>query len=61
MLGSIPECEVCGEAGSGKQALEKIRSLNPDLLLLDISMTRPFRRLIATPLITWSSRCAPNG
>lgn len=38
MLGTMPECEVCGEAGSGKQALEKIRRLNPDLLLLDISM-----------------------
>lgn len=38
MMEALPGCEVCGEAASGKQALEKIKSLNPDVLLLDISM-----------------------
>ena len=26
---------VCGEAGNGKQAIEKVKELNPDILLLD--------------------------
>ena len=38
LLGSVPDCEVLGEAGSGDQALEMIGELQPDGLLLDISM-----------------------
>jgi len=30
--------EICGEAENGKQALEKVRELKPDLVILDISM-----------------------
>ena len=30
--------EVCGEAGNGIEAIEKVRELNPDLVLLDLSM-----------------------
>lgn len=30
--------EVCGEAENGKQAIEKVRQLKPDLVLLDINM-----------------------
>jgi two-component system, NarL family, nitrate/nitrite response regulator NarL len=30
--------EICGEAKNGKQALEKVRELEPDLVILDISM-----------------------
>lgn len=29
---------VCGEAENGKQAIEKVRSLNPDIVLLDMGM-----------------------
>ena len=29
---------VCGEAENGKQAIEKVRSLEPDIVLLDIGM-----------------------
>lgn len=29
---------VCGEAHNGKEAIEKVRDLQPDLVLLDISM-----------------------
>jgi len=30
--------EVCGEAENGKQAIEKVKQLKPDLVLLDINM-----------------------
>jgi len=30
--------QVCGEAGDGKQAIEKTSELKPDLVLLDLSM-----------------------
>ena len=29
---------VCGEAENGKRAIEKVRSLEPDIVLLDIGM-----------------------
>jgi two-component system response regulator AlgR len=38
LLEAFPECTVAGEAGSGTRALEMIEELEPDLLLLDISM-----------------------
>ena len=30
--------DVCGEAGNGVEAIEKVRELKPDLVLLDLSM-----------------------
>jgi DNA-binding NarL/FixJ family response regulator len=30
--------EICGEAGDGLEAIEKVRDLKPDLVLLDLSM-----------------------
>jgi len=30
--------DVCGEAENGKQAIEKVKQLQPDLVLLDINM-----------------------
>lgn len=30
--------EVCGEAGDGKEAIEKVRELKPDLVMLDVTM-----------------------
>src|SRR5689334_2064252 len=30
--------EICGEAGHGTEAIEKARKLQPDLILLDLSM-----------------------
>jgi CheY-like chemotaxis protein len=32
--------EVCGEAVDGLDAIEKVRILNPDLIILDLSMPR---------------------
>jgi len=33
-----PDIEVTGVAGSGKEAIEKVMLLNPDVLTLDINM-----------------------
>jgi len=34
------EFDVCGEAVDGVDAIEKIKELNPDLVLLDLAMPR---------------------
>lgn len=38
ILHQVQDLEIIGEAGDGKSALEKIESLKPDLILLDISL-----------------------
>jgi DNA-binding NarL/FixJ family response regulator len=38
LIADYSDWEVCGEANDGEQAVEKARDLNPDLILLDISM-----------------------
>jgi DNA-binding NarL/FixJ family response regulator len=38
MIGNQPDLEVCGEAGDAHEALEKINSLKPDLVLTDITL-----------------------
>jgi DNA-binding NarL/FixJ family response regulator len=30
--------DVCGEAENGKEAIDKVQELNPDLIVLDLSM-----------------------
>ena len=35
-----PEISICGEASDGLDAIEKARRLNPDVVLMDISMPR---------------------
>jgi DNA-binding NarL/FixJ family response regulator len=34
------DLEICGEADDGQEAVEKTRALEPDLVLLDLSMPR---------------------
>jgi len=38
MLGGEPDIEVVGECGSGAEAVAQIRTLMPDLVLLDVQM-----------------------
>lgn len=38
VLGSEPDFEVIGEAGNGKEAIERAAELSPDLVLMDIRM-----------------------
>jgi PAS domain S-box-containing protein len=40
LLSSRPEWLVCGEARDGVEAVEKAKTLRPDLVLMDISMPR---------------------
>jgi DNA-binding NarL/FixJ family response regulator len=56
--------EVCGEAGNGKEAVEKALELRPNLIVLDLSMpvmngfdaARALKRLMPTvPLIMYSA------
>jgi len=38
ILTSQPDLVVCAEAANGEEAVEKTRELNPDLVILDITM-----------------------
>jgi DNA-binding NarL/FixJ family response regulator len=38
LLQAQPEWQVCGEAGDGREAVEKAIQLKPDILILDIGM-----------------------
>jgi signal transduction histidine kinase/FixJ family two-component response regulator len=40
LLASRPAWEVCGEAADGVEAIEKAAELQPDIVLLDVSMPR---------------------
>jgi DNA-binding NarL/FixJ family response regulator len=37
-LGTQPDIEIVGEANNGKEALEKVETLNPDIVLMDLIM-----------------------
>lgn len=38
LINRQPDMEVVGEAGDGEEALKKVRQLNPDVVLMDLSM-----------------------
>ena len=38
LLDLVPDMEVVGEAGNGREALDKVRELRPDVVLMDIEM-----------------------
>ena len=38
LLDQMPELEVVGEAGDGREALEEVQRKRPDVVLLDVNM-----------------------
>lgn len=38
LLAGRSDCEICGEASDGRQAVMKAIDLNPDMIILDYSM-----------------------
>jgi RNA polymerase sigma factor (sigma-70 family) len=38
LLSSDPEIEIVGEASTGRQAVERVRQLDPDVVLMDVRM-----------------------
>lgn len=40
LLESLPDVDVCGEAADGFEAVDKAKQLNPDVVVMDISMPR---------------------
>ncbi len=38
LIGREPDIQVCGEATSGRQALEQVSRLGPDMVVVDISL-----------------------
>ena len=38
LLGTAPDTEVVGEAGTGREALDRIDDVSPDVVLMDIMM-----------------------
>ena len=51
LLSSRPEWEVCGEAADGRTAIERARTLQPDIILMDIGMSE-LNGIESTELIT---------
>jgi len=38
VLAQFPDLEVCGSAANGREALAKVSTLNPDIILMDLQM-----------------------
>lgn len=47
--------DVCGEAGNGVEAIEKVHDLKPDLVLLDLSMPVMSGRAMIAAIVHSSS------
>ena len=63
MLNADPQLEVIGSASNGKEAIDQVKALHPDVVTMDIEMpvmdgitaTRQIMQLHPTPIIMFSS------
>jgi two-component system response regulator NreC len=56
ILRAHPEWEIVGEAGDGFEAIAKTQALDPDLVILDISMPRKDGLEVLTELVQMKTR-----
>jgi len=57
ILRSRSEWEVCGEAENGLEALEKVAALQPDIVVLDVSMPYKDGLAVARELVQMNASC----
>ncbi len=57
ILRSRAEWEVCGEAENGLEALEKVAALQPDIVVLDVSMPYKDGLAVARELVQMNASC----
>ncbi|MEU1430267.1 response regulator transcription factor [Nocardia sp. NPDC005746] len=60
LLGSAPDIEVVGEAGSGPEAVALAERLHPDVVLMDLQLGGDMDGIEATRRITTTVRPAPH-
>jgi DNA-binding NarL/FixJ family response regulator len=54
---SRPSWDICGEAANGKQAIEAIQSLKPDVVILDITMPGMSGLEVASQIVNQKLDC----
>ncbi|MGW0907083.1 response regulator [Streptomyces sp. NPDC002853] len=60
LLGSAPDIEVVGEAGTGEEAIALAAKLTPDVVLMDLQLGEGMDGVEATRRITASTDPAPH-
>lgn len=69
ILASRNDFEVCGEASNGEEAVQKSLTLNPDIIILDVSMpvldgfnaAKKIRKVLPkTPILVLSMHAVPE-
>ena len=57
IMRSRPDWEICGEARNGNDAISAIQSLNPDVIVLDITMPGMSGLEAASRIVRMNTRC----